>query len=265
MTQSNNEIDIIKLIILTFQFIKRKIKIITIFLLISIIIGGIGYWQTPKKYLNSLIVTTHLKTLRANNVYIVDIQPLYSILHKISENSKNFGFVKNTLGIEPNKIESIQIEILKDKNIVAAEPQNIVITVKTTDTTIFKQLEKNIINYCKKNEYLKKLENTQKKLFLKKSIQYQKYVKAVDSLFFNSQNNCNSIIVDFTRLTESGDILINNDTSIFSSIQIVNSFSIYPKTQNKKVAFGFIYFLVTFAILFTVLIITEIIKNENNK
>lgn len=265
MTQNNNEIDIIKLIFLTFSFIKRQIKIIFIFFLVSIVIGCVGYWKTQKTYLNSLIVTTHLKTLRANNVYVIDIQPLYSILHSISDNSKNYGFVKNTLGIEPSKIAGIQIEILKDKNIVAAEPQNIVITVKTTDTTIFKQLEKSIVNYCKQNEYLKKLESTQKKLFLKKSIQYQQYVKAVDSLFFNSQNNCSSIIVDFTRLTESGDILINNDTSILSSIQIVNSFSIYPKIQNKKLAFGFIYFLVSFAVFFTILILIEIIKNEKNK
>jgi len=262
MTQNSNEIDIINLIVITYNFIKRKIKIILIFLLISLIAGILGYLKTKKTYLNTLIVTTHLKKLKSNNVYVTEIQPLYSILHSISENSKNSNFVKDYFNVDPKKISNIQIEILNDKNIIASDLQNIAITVKTNDSSIYNQIEKSIINYCRKNEYLKKLETEQKNLFFIKSMQYK---QLLDSFIFNSRKNENSLIFDFTSLLQNNDIQIYSDTSKISSIELVNSFSKYPKIQNRKIVIGFVYSFVSFSLLILILIIIEIIKNETKK
>ncbi len=278
-----NEIDINELFIDVFVFLRKKIFIISAFLIAGIIIGIIKHYTGNPKYEVKMTAVSVIE----NNFLIYDISDKKRYSYYSSEiavniinslqyliETKNYTELANKLNISNEdavKIISISTDYLYPVEGTASEedknPTNFIsITATIIDNKIIKNLQKGIENCIKENTYIKNIISQRKKLYRNMIKHIDNELIKLDSIqrafIKNPVNNGdivvvkeNSFIVENVKLIAIKELLDAEykEFTPFTSITDFNHSNSNENTLIKSIAiFGFITLILGFIFIFVI-------------
>lgn len=260
----NEEVDFKLLTIKVLAFLKNTKKILFITLVVAIAVGIYGFFKSPVYYRGQMLVTTNLQYEKSKDFYTKDLVAVYDVL-RILQNEvehKNYDFVKNIMGLNsPTTLKSLDVQIIKPKS---GDPENIIVKIELFKPDDFNLVQNKIIEYCNKNEFLKKRfkqqESVKKNLLSVITVRLSQF----DTLYQKMSHNNKNIY-----LSEDWGGLLNleylkqkyeNSVSQSNIVEIVHGVSNYPEKIDKRAVKAIAYFVAVMILGFFVAVFVEFVR-----
>lgn len=275
MAMKNDEIEIKELLVIVYKFFV-KYKYFWLVTLIVAMAFAIYKYKTVKVYYSSeMIVTSNLTFEKSNDLYIADLQPIMSVLSILQTQVEkhNVNFLREIGLKNPKNIRDMKVEVFRDKNLFSIDPKNIKIAVDVNDASKLHEIQQTILNYCNNNRYVKNKFEVQKTVMRKTNQIVDKRIKFIDTIEYAAEKNFNFKNHDFFINFNDWNSIVSMETEkyknkyllgIESPVSIVQPFSKFPYTVNKKMAFSVLYFVVILFLGLLVSLTIEFIKYLQN-
>lgn len=275
MAMKNDEIEIKELLVIVYKFFV-KYKYFWLVTLIVAMAFAIYKYKTVKVYYSSeMIVTSNLTFEKSNDLYIADLQPIMSVLSILQTQVEkhNVNFLREIGLKNPKNIRDMKVEVFRDKNLFSIDPKNIKIAVDVNDASKLHEIQQTILNYCNNNRYVKNKFEVQKTVMRKTNQIVDKRIKFIDTIEYAAEKSFNFKNHDFFINFNDWNSIVSMETEkyknkyllgIESPVSIVQPFSKFPYTVNKKMVFSVLYFVVILILGLLVSLTIEFIKYLQN-
>lgn len=234
---SNDEIDLVELLVKVVLLIKRNLIQIIIFFVVG---TGLGYAYAslaPKVYESKMLVSSEILTESYSEKLFENLQSLIQ--------ERNYSSVAPMIGLSAEEVEflsKIKIEsALKDKPPSEDEKKFFLITVELTDQSILPKLQNGLIAFFKQNDYVKLRVDAKRKMHSEVISKIDEEIKSLekfkteigDGSFFSrtkgdvmfDPTSVNSKIVSLTQEREE----LKEKLTLISSVEIVEGFTEFDK------------------------------------
>ena len=235
LEKQNEEIDLIKVFISIYKFLRKNVLI----LFISGIIGGfLGYstkFFVQKIYTSSMLIESY--TLK-DDVIIEHMNNINSIIK-----DKNYKYLSELLEIDSDQL--IKIEANKLEHSKYKETNYIKVVVETKNNTIYKTLSKSLLNYLAKSIYIKdqiKIFRDQNEYLINKldnQIQLLEEMDTIKKSEINIYNNKTSFHNNLIYLVKERQE-IQKQLTFASPFRVISDFVIFLNPKNKTVTYSFL-------------------------
>jgi len=260
----NEEVDFKTLVIKLLKFFYNSRFIFIITIVLGIIASIYAYKKTSVYYKGQMLVTTNLKYEKSKDFFTKDLVSVYDVLsimqNKIEQ--KNYSFIQKSIGIEnPKTIKSFNAQIIKTS---IGEPENILIKIEIYNPDKLLDVQKKIIAYCNKNEFLKQRFIEQKKVQEHLLSVISERLNQFDTLYQKMNQKTANIYLneDWTGLfnLESLKQKYENSVSQKDIVEIVHGVTPYPEKIDKRKVKAVVYFVLVLILGFIFATLVEFIK-----
>ncbi|NJN43080.1 MAG: hypothetical protein HC811_13480 [Flammeovirgaceae bacterium] len=148
--QSNDEIDLMELLVKSVLIVKRNLLQIVLFFVMGTVIGFAYAMLADKTYESKMLISSDILT--------------ESFAAKLSENietlidEKNYIEISKKLSIDPSEAKDfskIEIESLKDKTLPEEDDNNyFLVKIEVENEALLSKLQMGIIHYLENNEFV---------------------------------------------------------------------------------------------------------------
>lgn len=234
---SNDEIDLVELLVKAVLLIKRNLVQIIIFFVVG---TGLGYAYAslaPKVYESKMLVSSDILTESYSEKLFESLQGLIK--------EKNYNELSSRIGLTPDESESlskIKIEsALKDKPQKEDEKRFFLVTVELTDQELLPKLQNGLIQFLQQIDFVKVRVEQRKKYYSGLIKQIDTEIQSLEefkkniyngNFFQNSKGNVmfdpttvNSKILELTKER----INYQNALETANSVQVVEGFTQFDK------------------------------------
>ncbi|MEP2670021.1 MAG: Wzz/FepE/Etk N-terminal domain-containing protein [Cyclobacteriaceae bacterium] len=234
---TNDEIDLVELLVKTVLLIKRNLIQILIFFVVG---TGLGYAYAslaPKVYESKMLVSSEILTESYSEKLFENLQNLIK--------ERNYSSVSSVLGLsndEAKALSKIKIEsALKDKPQKEDEKKFFLITVELTDQSVLPKLQTGFLNYFEQNDFVKLRVEAKRKMHQQIISKIDEEIKSLekfkteisDGSFFSrtkgdvmfDPTTVNSKIVGLTQERES----LEERLALINSVEVVEGFTVFDK------------------------------------
>jgi len=234
---SNDEIDLVELLVKVVLLIKRNLIQIIIFFVVG---TGLGYAYAslaPKVYESKMLVSSEILTESYSEKLFENLQNLIK-----EKNYSSIGLITGITSEQAKTLSKISIEsALKDKPQKEDEKKFFLITVELTDQSVLPKLETGILNYFQQNDFVKLRIDAKRKMYQQIISKINEEIKSLenfkkeisDGSFFSrtkgdvmfDPTTVNSKIVGLTQERES----LEERLTLLNSVEVVEGFTIFDK------------------------------------
>jgi hypothetical protein len=245
---SSKEIDLVVLIAKGFAFLSDNLKLIAATFVLSVGIGCVFYFISPKTYESSMIIQSDILTESYAEQVTETLQKLIK-----EQNDSTIAAKFSVSQYEASLLRRIKIESAFKASGIIQEKDKIIfaITIQLTDYNLFPKFQLGILKYLEENEYVKVRVNLKRDEFRHLIEKIDKEIGGLDSMKIRIANSFTSS----KKMNESSMFFLNGsdfykqsvelyktkfeaetDLGTVNSIQLIEPFSISKKPASPKLS-----------------------------